>query len=149
MKITQKTINISKGLSVVLLAMAIFFGPQAQPAYAADCKTTSSVFLPRWYDGLCKANTDEIELVSGDSKDTGGQLGSFLFRLASNVVVIILYIVGYISLAFIIVGGFKYMTQGDSSSGTVAARKTIQNAVIGLILSIASVAIVRFVVDIF
>jgi len=39
------------------------------------------------------------------------------------------------------------MTQGDNSSGTVAARKTIQNAIIGLVLSIMSVAIIKFVTE--
>lgn len=37
------------------------------------------------------------------------------------------------------------MTQGDNSSGTVAARKTIQNAIIGLVISIMAIAIVQFI----
>lgn len=57
----------------------------------------------------------------------------------------ILKLVVYISAGFIIWGGVKYMlAQGDS--GAVAdAKSTITNAVIGLVIAIASVAIVQFV----
>jgi hypothetical protein len=52
---------------------------------------------------------------------------------------------GYVATIFIIVGGFKFLT-GTGSPDTVAkARTTILNAVIGLIISIFSVAIVNAV----
>lgn len=135
--------------NIVTAFTAIFFvasGPA--PLVLADPCPGETPFIPRWFEGLCQSDGSIQSPASGGSGDTGEQLGGFLAKIAMNVVTIILYVVGYVSLAFIIVGGFKFMTQGDSSSGTVAARKTIQNAVIGLILSIASVAIVKFVAGI-
>lgn len=105
---------------------------------------TNFVF-PAWYEGLCddKGNIKSPGDMPGS--DTAGKLGGWLTRIALNIVQILLYVVGYVSIGYIIFGGFKYMTQGDNASGTAAARKTIQNAVIGLVLSIMSVAIVKFV----
>ena len=57
----------------------------------------------------------------------------------------ILQIVAYIAVAFIIVGGFKYITSAGSPDGMVKARKTITNAVVGLLISIFSVAIVNVI----
>lgn len=135
--------------NLIIAVSAIGFvasGPA--PLVAAGSCPGQTPLIPRWYEGMCASDGSIESPVSGGSGDTGKQLGSFIAKIAMNIVTIILYVVGYVSLAFIIVGGFKYMTQGDNSSGTVAARKTIQNAVIGLILSIASVAIVRFVAGI-
>lgn len=134
----------------VVLSLAVA-GPAPQ-VRAADvsCGSNPIAFLPRWYEGLCKSGPNGTVVIKSPADmggtDTGAQLGSWLSVVGLNIVTIILYIVGYVSLFFIIWGGFKYMTQGDSSSGTVAARKTIQNAIIGLILSILSVAIVQFIV---
>lgn len=109
-------------------------------------KCAANFAFPTWYEGLCD-DKGNIRSPAGDgtSKDTAANLGGWLTKIALNVVQILLYVVGYVSIGYIIFGGFKYMTQGDNSSGTAAARKTIQNAVIGLVLSIMSVAIVKFV----
>jgi hypothetical protein len=55
-----------------------------------------------------------------------------------------LQLVGYISVAFIIYGGFIFMTAGGSD-GAAKGRTTLLNAIIGLVISIASVAIVNLV----
>lgn len=117
--------------------------------HAATC-ADSNFLLPKWYDNLCNkdGNIKSPAEMNGKAKtadDTAKNLGGWILVIAMNLVKILLMIVGYVALAGIIWGGFKYMTQGDSSSGTAAARKTIQNAVIGLILSIMSVALINFV----
>lgn len=142
----------------IALSLAIIFTPllgvsAAFPtaAYAQPAGNTgggdgcaSNSFFPTWYDGLCKdGNIKSPNEMSGS--DTAGKLGKWITVIAMNLVTILLTVVGYVSLGFIIYGGFKYMTSGDSSSGTQAARKTLTNAVIGLVLSIMSVAIVKFV----
>jgi hypothetical protein len=136
------------GFMMPVLAVSAAIAP---PASAAACDTGSLTFFPRWYDGLCdgKGNIKSPQQMSGGSGDAAGQtankLGAWVTIIALNIVAMLLYAVGYVSLGFIIYGGFKYMTSGDNSSGTAAARKTILNAVIGLILSIMAVAIVNFV----
>lgn len=146
--------NASTLFAAVFVVLGLAVAGPAPEVAAADppgkCaqNTNTIAFLPRWYEGLCKTPDGKTLLSPADMSgaNTGEKLGRWLSVIGLNIVTIILYIVGYVSLFFIIWGGFKYMTQGDNSSGTVAARKTIQNAIIGLVLSIMSVAIVQFIV---
>lgn len=132
--------------SFLALATVLSVAPVSVAYAAADnCQgSQTNVFLPAWYDGLL-CNDGTIKSPKDFSGDTSKQFSTWLTIIAMNIVRLILYIVGYVSLIFIIWGGFKYMTQGDNSSGTVAARKTIQNAIIGLVISIMSVSIVTFI----
>lgn len=119
-------------------------------AYAGGCDGQNGFFIPRWYDDLCKPDKKTIMSPAdmgggGTAADTGARFSKWIGTIAMNIVKMLLVVVGYVSLAFIIWGGFKYMTAGDNSSGTVAARKTIMNAVIGLVISIMSVAIINLV----
>ena len=122
--------------SFVLATPVAAAGPGGCPA---------NFVFPTWYEGLCDDKGNVKSPADMPGSDTAGKLGGWLTRIALNIVQILLYVVGYVSIGYIIFGGFKYMTQGDNASGTAAARKTIQNAVIGLVLSIMSVAIVKFV----
>ncbi len=136
--------NKLKQLSVALfLGIASLSGvvglsaANASPVVAGPCAGQSFI-LPRWYDGLCQGDT--IEAPGGDMK-------AFIIKIALNIVAILLTVVGYVSLGFIIWGGFKYMISGDNANGVSGAKTTILNAVIGLVLSIMSVAIVNLVGD--
>lgn len=140
----------------IILSFAIIATPVlavATPVAAADgdsC-TQGNNFLPTWYSKVCKKDANGKEVVKSPKdmpgKDTAAQLSAWIVAIALSLVTILLTVVGYVSLGFIIYGGFQYMTSGDNSSGTLAARKTITNAVIGLVLSIMSVAIVSLVAD--
>lgn len=147
--------SIILGVIVAFVVVSAAPAPQASaegPAPAAPqsdgCNSGFTIF-PRWYEGLCSVDSKgSVKIKSPadmEGADTGEKFGKWATVLALNIVSMLLYAVGYVSLAFIIYGGFKYMTSGDNSSGVQAAQKTIQNAVIGLVLSIMSVAIVTFV----
>lgn len=154
--------RIIASLSVfALVFVASFAVLPSQTAHAAECEGETFIF-PKWYDGLCKddgkniASPQELDggqgnqqpgggQGGGETEDTANKLGKWVTILALNLVTILLTVVVYVSLAFVVFGGFKYITSGDNSSGTVAARKTITNALIGLVISMMSVAIVQFV----
>ena len=146
-----KTLLLAAGLAVVtLIGTASLSVVQNTTTVHADACTGETSIFPRWYDGLCKAGTNGKQTIqspadfrSGASDPTG--IRTFITKIALNIVTIILTIVGYVSLAFIIWGGFKYMISGDNASGISGAKATILNAIIGLVLSIMSVAIVKFV----
>lgn len=108
-----------------------------QTSFAA-CNDQLLTF-PAWFKGLTDGNCN-----IKNPNDVGG-LSNFIWKIVLNVIEVGLQIVGYVSAAFIIVGGFKYMTSTGSPDGAVKARKTILNAVIGLGISIFSVAIVNLV----
>ncbi len=146
----MKRLIISMTIIASFVVGGLAFGP-ASAAQAADCPNQNP-FFPSWYDGLCEAGTGNImpPTNGGNSaQDTGQGIGGWLSRIALNIATMILTAAAYVSLAFVIYGGFKYITSGDNSSGTQAARKTITNAIIGLVISIMAVAIINFITGFF
>ena len=140
------TLLASISLLVSIPVVANAQTPTPAPTTPGQCSDKQSIsFFPAWYDnGLCK-DGKIVPPNYFDKNDSAKSFSMWITILALNIVSMLLTAVGYVSLGFIIFGGFKYITSGDNSSGTAAARKTITNAVIGLVLSIMSVAIVRFI----
>lgn len=129
-----------KGLLLVpvLLGTLTLAAPTAHAAGSCNFNGRFLTF-PTWWRGIptdtatCSLNMESIppeRLVS---------------IIAANIAEVIIQLVGYASAIFIIVGGFKYITSSGSPDGMTSARKTIQNAVIGLLISILSVGIVNIV----
>ena len=106
-------------------------------SYAA-CSDTLLTF-PAWYKGLLDGNCD-IENPS-----SAGGLSTFIWTIALNIIEDGLQLVGYIATGFIIRGGFKYMTSIGDPGEVAKAKKMITDAIIGLIISILSVAIVNLI----
>ncbi|HEX8390078.1 MAG TPA: pilin [Candidatus Saccharimonadales bacterium] len=79
------------------------------------------------------------EINNGSSVDLSG----FIER----VVNILLFVIGAVAVVMIIIGGIRYTTSNGDSSQVSSAKSTILYAVVGLILAIASFAIVSFVLD--
>lgn len=76
-------------------------------------------------------------------------IGFSSINQAANTLISIMFL-GAALLAFfyIVRGALKYVSAGDNSANTQAARTTIQNAVIGLIIIASVYVIFRFVVSI-
>lgn len=108
-----------------------------QNAYAA-CNDRLLTF-PAWYRGLTDGNCNI------KSPENSGGISNFIWKIVLNIIEFMLQLVGYLSVGFIITGGFKYMTSAGSPDGIQKAKKTISNAVIGLVISIFSVAIVNVI----
>lgn len=109
-----------------------------QPA-AAACSERLLTF-PAWYRGILNSDCDVMAPT-----DAKGGLTGFIWTIILNVTEMLIQLVAYVSVGFIIAGGFKYMTSTGTPDGMVRARKTVTNAVIGLVISIFSVAIVNLV----
>lgn len=78
---------------------------------------------------------------------SGGACGnSSINTIFGEVANILVFLVGAVAVIFIIIGGLRYVTSNGDSKQTEAAKNTILYAVIGLIVAIASYAIVNFVV---
>jgi hypothetical protein len=108
-----------------------------QTAFAA-CNDTLLTF-PAWFKGLTDAGCN-----IKDPNSAGG-LSTFIWTIVLNIVEIMLQMVGYIAAGFIIRGGFKYMTSVGEAAEMAKAKKIIMDAVIGLVISILSVAIVNLI----
>ena len=63
-----------------------------------------------------------------------------------NIINYVLAIVGVVALAYLIYGGFRYITSGGSEDVIEDAKRIIINAVIGIVVIGVSAALVNFVV---
>ena len=84
-------------------------------------------------DGLNMTKTADTQNTSVDT-------------LIRNVINILLWAIGIVSVIMIIIGGFRYVTSNGDSSQVTAAKNTIMYSVIGLIIAIFAYGIVNFVV---
>ncbi|HZJ34635.1 MAG TPA: hypothetical protein VFD55_01305 [Candidatus Angelobacter sp.] len=122
---------------------ALFVAITPQPAFAATACNRGFLGFPAWYDGLIKDETT-CDLKSPSDPDVG--LSKFIWRIVLNVIEIGLMLAGYIAAFFILYGGFQYMISEGLPEKAVKAKATLLNAVIGLVISIVSVAIINFIV---
>lgn len=67
-----------------------------------------------------------------------------IFTTISNVM---LFIVGAISVIMIVIGGFRYVVSGGSTTNVAAAKNTILYAIVGLVISMLAYAIINFVIS--
>lgn len=64
----------------------------------------------------------------------------------SQVVSLLLFLVGVLSVIMLIFGGLRYIISRGESKAVEAAKNTILYAIVGLVVSILSYAIVNFIV---
>ncbi len=82
-----------------------------------------------------------------DSVGLPGNRSTDIKELVRNVIVdLLLPIAGIIAVLFIIIGGYQYITSGGNEEQAESGKKTLQNAVIGLIIIILSYVIINVVI---
>ena len=77
-----------------------------------------------------------------------GALAKFITTIILNVLQAAFTIAAYVAVFFIIKGGFGYMLSAGSSDGMSSAKKTITNAVIGLVIVVLAAVIVNTIASI-
>ena len=70
-----------------------------------------------------------------------GTVGSLFHSITS----ILLFIIGAISILMIIIGGLRYVLSAGDPKQTAAAKDTILYAIVGLVIALASAALITFV----
>ena len=65
--------------------------------------------------------------------------------LIRNIINIILGVAGLVSVLFVIIGGFRYITSAGNEEQAEAGKKTLQNAIIGIIIVVLSFVIVSVI----
>ncbi len=137
----NKIVTIVRGSVVCLLFVVALaaLAPSTVNAQASEDTCSASLLgFPAWYRGL--AIGGDCEIVAPDAVDG---IGPFIWIIVLNIVELVLRLVGFAAVGYIIFGGYKYMMSTGSADGIAGAKKTILNASVGLIISIAAVAIVR------
>lgn len=86
------------------------------------------------------------QCADADAKDTSiCKQSASPNNLIKNIVNVLLFIIGAISVVMIIVGGLLYVTSAGDSGGVTRAKATLTYAIVGLIVSFLAFAIVNFV----
>lgn len=111
--------------------------PVVSAVSAKDCEPTL-LGMPPWYRGLTNADCS----IKGPDSSADG-LSNYIWKIVLNVIQMGLVAVVYIAVFFILYGGFQFITGGSNPSMIEKGRKTILNAVIGLIIALGSVAILN------
>ena len=96
--------------------------------------------LKPWYSGL--TNNDCSLKTPG--ADTNSQ-ANYIWKIALNIVDDLLQLIGYTTVGYIMYGGFLMMTSNGAPDKAARGRKTIMSAAIGLVIALASVALVNFI----
>ena len=96
--------------------------------------------LKPWYSGL--TNSD-CSLKNPDT-DTNSQ-ANYIWKIVLNIVDDLLQLIGYTTVGYIMYGGFLMMTSNGAPDKAAHGRKTIMSAAIGLVIALASVALVNFI----
>jgi len=138
--VRQKITSALLGLSFIFLVAAPVTTVITPEPVSAACGERVLGF-PYWYRGIVDA---DCNIVS-----PAGDLPGFITTIALNLIEIALFVVGYIAVFFILYGGFLFMTGGSNPAQVEKARKSILNAVIGLTISIGSIAIVNLIFGVF
>ncbi len=124
----------------ILAAVAVMAPGLVLNTGVAEAATTPN-------SSLCKG------ILATDSSQTGDTCASITATEADNdikgivteIVDILLYVVGVVSVIMIIIGGLRYITSSGDSSNVTAAKNTILYAIVGLVIVIFAKAIVAFV----
>jgi hypothetical protein len=145
---------------ILFLSFAMFVaGPVVTLAapvstFAADSDSSCEkpiLGIHPWFRGLAVkdgtgADAKCVIVAPGDTLN-GKQLdlSGFIWRIALNIVDMALAAIGYIAFFFILYGGFQFLTGGSNPSQIEKARKTMLNAIVGLVISLGAVAVVNLI----
>lgn len=88
------------------------------------------------------------QILSGTEKVNDGNKTD-LNASVTQIINLMLFLIGVISVIVIIIGGIRYTTSAGDQGAVQSAKNTILYAVIGLIVAILAYAIVNFVVKTF
>lgn len=132
------TISLVIGISLAMPMTGLTNG-SASAASCGDATDANFLSFPTWHRGLpCDAN-GRVDLQ-------GQQIGNIVIIVALNIIDIVLRMLSIVAIGFIIFGGFLYLTAQGEANRVAKGKAAIRNAIVGLIIGIASSAIVGFLV---
>ena len=137
----------------IILAIFIIFMPVlyfSNNAYAAGCNDNQTFFgLPAWYRGLTKSGEGGCQIKNiGPSGKGEVTLEQFVWTVVANVIDMAFRIAGVAAIGFIIYAGYQYMIAVGDPGKLAGAKKSLTNAIIGLVIAVLASTIVTFILGI-
>jgi hypothetical protein len=141
--------TLGKKLAISLQAMTLLLGMgtatvagvvvSAAPAYAlpSDCATGDPVNAsdPLKAGAACSQGPSQKENLFGSNG---------IFTVAANTLI---FLVGAISVIYLIIGGLRYVVSNGDSKAVTAAKDTILYAIVGVVVAVISFALIQFVIN--
>ena len=119
-------------LAAIILSGVGVLGFANSNTYAA-CSTDHFMNLPAWYDGL-PGETNADGGCSVKNPEDEQQMKQYIWTVALNIASTIFGVAGYLAVLFVIYGGFQYMLSRGDPGLAAKGKKTITNAVIGIVI---------------
>lgn len=141
----RKLLNVLILLPVILtsvLSAGVFLAPSVATAAVPDNCAKRILGFPVWYEYLEVDSNCDITGPMNDSEFDWPKAAGFV---AIAIVEIMLRIAGLVAVGYVIYGGFRFIISQGEPENAKAARETIMNAIIGLVISIIAAAVVNFV----
>ncbi len=113
---------------------------------AEQCRGGSFLIFPLWYKYLTFKDDCTIKMDTGS-----GPVGKFdhtaIWLIGFAVIEILLTIAGMVAVAFVMIGGFKFVTAQGAPDTIASARKTLANAIVGAVMAIIAGRTVSFIAN--
>lgn len=134
----------------MLLFMSTFSFIQtstASVAVAAPCNPDNSLLgIPTWYKYLEGEDSGgRCSPVLEDRGDDDPRRFNVVLPIALAVLEIFIRLAGVVAVVMIFIGAFRFITTQGNAEKAASARKTIINAIIGLVIVILATTIVNFI----
>lgn len=146
--------RIAIGLVLLINIMSVFSLVSPSVVYAStpqdECENVSSgaiEFIPKWYKYLDARYSVEhgCQLDDDANPNTPFNFARAVPKVLLAVFEILMRIVGILTVVFVIYGGFQYLTSTGEPDKAKAARTTIMNALVGMMIAIFATVIVNVV----
>ena len=109
----------------------------------------ASVAVPAVGTTIAQAQGNAAQEMLNGAGTTAQEDGPEVESSITNIVNILLFLLGAVAVIAIIIGGIMYTVSSGDAGRAKAAKDTIMYAVIGLIVAILAYAIVNFVIGSF
>ncbi len=129
-----------------VLGVSVF----ATPAVAAGtpCANAEWLGIPAWYNGL-ECDGDSVKSPDDTNDENMTATKKFVWTIIANIGSMILGVAAYVAIGMITYGGIRYMLGGNDPGKVAKAKKTITNAVIGLVICAVARTIITTIREIF
>jgi hypothetical protein len=133
----MKKILVILGCIVALFSVTQFTPVAVYADQSTGCVTGGVLGFKPWYDRVAYGQNCEVKVGTNS-----GDLEGFIWKIALTVMEDLLTAIAYVAVGFVIYAAFKYMTAQGDVGQLEKAKKTLQNAIIGLVIAIfAAVAV--------
>ena len=125
---------------VILVSTTLSSTVLAADASANCTNTTTFLGIPSWYEYL-NVQPDPSTHVCQTTAPNGGNPIPFV---GLAVIDILLRVAALVALIFVVYGGFRFATAQGSPDAISKGKKTVVNALVGLVIAVLASQIVKF-----